>query len=60
KFKGDKKMIDLTDCKEVVNTFGGSEVKKRIVYEGRYYMVKFPDPIREKNNELSYINRVFG
>ena len=53
-------MVDLTACKEVINTFGGSEAKKRILYNNRYYMVKFPDPVRQKNNQLSYMNNQFS
>ena len=53
-------MVDLTDCKELTNKFGGSEKKKTILYNNRRYMVKFPDRVREMNNELSYMNNVFS
>ena len=53
-------MIDLTHCQETINTFGGSEKKKRILYDHRIYMVKFPDPVRELHNSLSYMNNQFS
>ncbi len=53
-------MINFTNCKELINTYGGSEKKKRIVYNNEIYLLKFPDPIREKNNELSYMNNQFS
>ena len=53
-------MIDLTSCTKLPNKFLGSEVKITIIYENRVYMVKFPDPVREKNNSLSYMNNTFS
>lgn len=49
-------MIDFTDCKELLNVYSGSEVKKRLMYDNKNYLVKFPDPVREKNKNISYIN----
>lgn len=51
-------MIDFTDCRELPNKYKGSEKKKTIEYDGKIYMLKFPDPIREKRHEISYINNV--
>ncbi len=28
-------MIDFTNCKELISTYGGSEKKKKIVYENK-------------------------
>ena len=53
-------MHDLTNCEVLTNTFGGSEKKKRLVFDGRIYMVKFPDRVREQKNELSYMNNQFS
>lgn len=53
-------VIDFTNCEELSNIYGGSEKKKRIVYNNEIYLVKFPDPIREKNNPLSYMNNQFS
>ena len=52
--------IDFTNCKELINDFGGSEKKKKIIYNNEIYMLKFPDPIRELNNDLSYMNNTFS
>ena len=53
-------MIDLTNCEKLPNTYRGSEKKKRIIYNGEIYLVKFPDPIREKGNTLSYMNNQYS
>ena len=53
-------MIDFTDCKELLNVYSGSEVKKRLMYDNKNYLVKFPDPVREKNKNISYINNAFS
>ena len=50
-------MLDLTNAIEEINYYKGSEKKKTLVYEGKKYLVKFPDPIREKGKNISYINR---
>ena len=53
-------MIDFTDAIEVFNNFKGSEKKKTLIYNSTKYLVKFPDPIREKNKNISYINNAFS
>ena len=53
-------MIDLTDCALLTNTFGGSEKKRRLIYQGRVYMVKLPDRVRAQKNPLSYMNNQFS
>ena len=53
-------MIDFTKCEELINTYSGSEKKKKIVYENKIYLLKFPDPIREEGNSLSYMNNQFS
>ncbi|WP_289182915.1 HipA domain-containing protein [Dubosiella newyorkensis] len=52
--------IDLNQGKEVMNIYGGSERKKRFLIDGKYYLVKFPDPVREVRRELSYMNNQFS
>ncbi len=42
-------MIDFTECIEELNSYKGSEKKKTLIYKNKRYLVKFPDPIREKN-----------
>lgn len=53
-------MIDFTNCKEIFNEYKGSEKKKTIIYNSDKYLVKFPDPIRAKNKNISYINNAFS
>lgn len=49
-------MIDFTNCVEEMNGYKGSEKKKTLIYDNKKYLVKFPDPVREKNKTISYIN----
>lgn len=53
-------MIDFTDCLEKINGYRGSEMKKTLIYNNKKYLVKFPDPIRQKNKNISYINNTFS
>ena len=53
-------MINFTECIEELNNYKGSEKKKTLIYDNKKYLVKFPDPIREKNKNISYINNAFS
>lgn len=53
-------MIDFTTTLEKFNTYSGSEKKKTLFYNNKNYLVKFPDPVRQKNKEISYINNAFS
>jgi len=53
-------VIDFTGAIEELNNYKGSEKKKTLIYNNRKYLVKFPDPIREKNKNISYINNAFS
>lgn len=53
-------IIDFTECIEEFNNYKGSEKKKTLIYNNKKYLVKFPDPIREKNKNISYINNAFS
>lgn len=54
-------MIDLSHVEWLSNRFGGSESKWAMEYEGKLYMVKFPDPNRApKQTELSYMNNHYS
>jgi len=53
-------MIDFTTAIEEFNNYKGSEKKKTLIYNNKKYLVKFPDPIREKNKNISYINNAFS
>ena len=53
-------MIDFTKAIEELNSYKGSEKKKTLIYDNKKYLVKFPDPVREKNQKISYINNAFS
>lgn len=53
-------MVDFTNCKEEINEYKGSEKKKTLIYNNEKYLVKFPDPLRQKNKTISYINNSFS
>lgn len=53
-------MINFREGKELPNRFAGSELKKTLLYDGKEYLVKFPDPTRKKELEHSYINNTFS
>lgn len=53
-------MIDFTNAIEEFNNYQGSEKKKTLIYNNIKYLVKFPDPIREKSKNISYINNAFS
>lgn len=53
-------MIDFSKATEELNSYKGSEKKKTLIYDNIRYLVKFPDPIREKNKNISYINNAFS
>ena len=47
--------------KEKINQFSGSEKKKTVVLDdGKTYLLKFPDPSRQANSTLSYINNALS
>lgn len=53
-------MIDFTGCIEYANKYEGSEKKKTIKYNGKRHLLKFPDPIRERNKTFSYVNNTIS
>ncbi|MST74090.1 hypothetical protein FYJ75_03435 [Roseburia sp. MUC/MUC-530-WT-4D] len=58
------KMIDFTNCEvDLTTTYGGSDKKRPIIYNGNRYMLKLSDRIpEEKRNPLnsSYTNSAFS
>lgn len=40
--------------------YSGSERKRKLIIDNTVYMLKYPDPIREIKNNLSYINNQFS
>jgi len=53
-------MIDFTNCIEEIKNYKRTKKKKNLIYNNKKYLVKFPDPIREKNKNISYINNAFS
>ena len=53
-------MIDLYEYEQRINRYGGSEEKRTYYKDGKFYLVKIPDRIRERNNSLSYMNNSFS
>ena len=51
---------DFSKAEELVPEYTGSEKKKTMIYNHKKYLVKFPDPTREKKRNNSYINNVFS
>jgi len=53
-------LINFDKGDELLNKFAGSEAKTTIRYENEVYMIKYPDPIRQKKNLLSYMNNQYS
>ncbi|MDR0221779.1 MAG: HipA domain-containing protein [Lachnospiraceae bacterium] len=53
-------MYDFNKGKEIANRFRGSEAKTTVLCDGDVYMIKYPDPVRSKNNDLKYMNNQFS
>lgn len=49
-------MEDFNKYQELPNKYLGSDRKKTLLIDGEKYLLKFPDPIRNKKHALSYIN----
>lgn len=49
-------MEDFNQYQELPNKYLGSDRKKTLLINGEKYLLKFPDPIRNKKYVLSYIN----
>ena len=53
-------MIYISKEHEITNRFQGSEKKKTILYNGKKYLAKFPDPNRRQKLSIHYINNIFS
>lgn len=49
-------MEDFNQYREMPNKYLGSDRKKTLLINGEKYLLKFPDPVRNKKHVLSYIN----
>ena len=54
------KLIDFTKCKQIINKYGGADTKKTIIYNNKYYLLKFPNANPKQNKEASYANNIFS
>ena len=45
-------MINFTNAIEELNNYKGSEKKKTLIYNGKKYLVKFPNPVPEEKRYL--------
>ncbi len=54
------KTVDFTQCKQVINKYGGADTKKTIIYNDKYYLLKFPNNSPKQNKKASYSNNVFS
>lgn len=54
------KLIDFTNCKQIINKYGGADTKKTIIYNNKYYLLKFPNSNPRQNREASYSNNIFS
>jgi len=53
-------MIDFDKGDEKLNKFFGSERKTTVVLDNEVYMIKYPDPVRDLRNALSYMNNQYS
>lgn len=53
-------MIYISKEHEITNRYQGSEKKKTILYNGKRYLAKFPDPSRRQKLSIHYINNIFS
>ena len=53
-------MFDISKYDSFISSYGGSEVKKTYYIDDKKYMVKFPDPISEAKNNISYVNNQYS
>jgi hypothetical protein len=53
-------MLNFTKCIEEFNRYNGSEKKKTLIYNDKRYLVKFPSPTLENNNNILFINNTIS
>ena len=53
-------MFDLTHATWRPNRYGGSEKKRTLLFDGKIYMVKFPESPRSKKVFVSYTGNQFS
>lgn len=53
-------MENFNQYQELPNKYLGSDKKKTLLIKEEKYLLKFPDPIRDKKHELSYVNNALS
>lgn len=54
-----EQIIDFTTAKQIINKYSGADTKKTIIYNEKYYLLKFPNSATQ-NKEISYSNNIFS
>lgn len=54
-----KEIVDFSNVKQIINKYGGADTKKTIIYNDKYYLLKFPNNANQ-NKEVSYSNNIFS
>lgn len=54
-----EKIIDFSNSKQIINKYGGADTKKTIIYNNKFYLLKFPNNANQ-NKEASYSNNIFS
>lgn len=55
-----EELVDFTKCNQIINKYGGADTKKTIIYNDKYYLLKFPNSNPKQNMEASYANNIFS
>ena len=53
-------LINFNNAKEIPPEYNGSEKKKTMIFDGKKYLVKFPDSNRSPKLNISYINNIYS
>ena len=53
-------MLVLNNKDEVLNCYLGKDKKKTFAFNNKKYLVKFPDPIKKKDNIIYYMSNNFS
>lgn len=54
-----QEIVDFTDARQIINKYGGADTKKTIIYNDKYYLMKFPNNAKQ-NKDVSYYHNVFS
>lgn len=46
-----QEIIDFTDTKQIINKYGGADTKKTIIYNEKFYLLKFPNGAKQNRED---------